>query len=49
MNDKLVLSLVAVVVGCWLASNPRCSHGCKTVAEHLVSGGIDNVLNGLFA
>ncbi len=49
MSDKVALSLIAVAVGFWLMSNPRCNRGCKTFAEHLASDGLDGILNGLFA
>jgi hypothetical protein len=49
MNNKMIPSLVVVAVGCWLLSEPRCSRGCKTVAEHLVTDGLESVINGLFA
>jgi hypothetical protein len=41
----IILSLGVSGFGLWLASNPRCNHGCKTVAQHLLAYG----LNGLFA
>jgi hypothetical protein len=32
-------------IGVWLLSKPNCRDGCKTVAEHLLTYGIE----GLFA
>lgn len=32
----------------WLASNPRCNRGCRTVAEHLLEHGLDEFFAGLF-
>jgi hypothetical protein len=31
----------------WLLSNPRCSRGCRTMAQHLAEHGIDDFLTGL--
>lgn len=39
--------VASVVGGLWLLSNPRCTRGCRTVAEHLLAHGIDEFLAGL--
>ena len=46
-NQFLVWAGVAVA-GFWLASNPRCNRGCKTVAQHLAEHAIGDFLGGLF-
>lgn len=44
-SDQAVLTALAfVLVGLWLASNPNCGSGCRTVAEHLVKHGISGLL-----
>ena len=32
--------LLAIVVGLVLLADPKCKHGCRTVAEHLFEGGV---------
>lgn len=50
MNDNQFLVLVGLgVLGLWMLSNPRCNTGCKTVAEHLLTHVIDDMLGGLLA
>lgn len=39
--------LASVLGGLWLLSNPRCTRGCRTVAEHLLTHGIEEFLAGL--
>ena len=46
MKNNPGLVILGVVVGMWLLSNPRCKRGCRTVAEHLVTHGIDEFLAG---
>jgi len=31
----------------WLASNPNCNRGCKTVAQHLAEHALEDFLGGL--
>jgi hypothetical protein len=47
MKDGKVL--LAFGIGLLLLSNPRCSKGCKSVAEHLVSHALDDFIVGLLA
>jgi len=47
MKNNPGLVIFGVVVGMWLLSNPRCKRGCRTVAEHLITHGIDEFLAGL--
>jgi len=39
----------SILFALWLASNPRCNRGCRTVAEHLLEHGIDEFVASLFA
>ena len=43
-QQKALWALGAVALGVWLFSNPKCNRGCKTLAEHLLSHGIDTLL-----
>jgi len=33
--------LGGIVLGVFLLASPRCNRGCKTLAEHLITHGID--------
>jgi hypothetical protein len=48
-SDKFVLDLILVMVTYWLLQKPNCNRGCKTIAEHLLTDGLDDVLAGMFA
>jgi|HubBroStandDraft_1064217.scaffolds.fasta_scaffold60236_2 hypothetical protein len=49
-QDLALLSGIgSVLFAMWLASNPRCNRGCRTMAEHLLEHGIDEFVAGLFA
>ena len=45
----VVLGVLAVLVGKALLSEPRCQRGCRTLAEHLVEHGINNIIRGFLA
>ena len=45
----LLAGAAVLGIGLWLASNPRCEGGCKTVAEHLIEHSIPQLLRGLLA
>ena len=48
--EKLVVAgAVAIGVALMLSSSPNCNKGCKTLAQHLLDHGIDDLLGGLFA
>jgi hypothetical protein len=48
MKHQEVLYLLGLgALGLVLLSNPRCNRGCRTIAEHLVSHVIDDLLTGL--
>ncbi len=42
-NNEMVFAIL-LLAGLWLASNPNCDYGCRTVAEHLVKHGISSLL-----
>ncbi len=44
-NRRSLRLILALLVGAYLLSDPRCVRGCRTVAEHLVTHGI----HGLFS
>ncbi len=48
-DKKLVLGAVCVVGALALLKNPKCGHGCRTVAEHVLSYGIDDLATVLLA
>jgi hypothetical protein len=47
MNRKIALCLIAVAGGYVLLQKPNCNRGCKTIAEHLMTDGLDGVMSGL--
>jgi len=49
VDEKLLLWFALFLVGLWLLSKPRCNRGCKTVAEHLVTDGLQGFLTTLLA
>lgn len=48
-KDKFTVGVVLTIAGCLLLQKPNCRRGCKTIAEHLVTDGLDDMLAGLFA
>lgn len=49
-NEKILLaSLGFILIGILLASRPNCARGCKTLAEHLIQHGLDDLIAGLLA
>jgi hypothetical protein len=47
-QENLIWSgLVLLGIGWVLSRNPNCNRGCKTVAEHLASHGLDDIIGGL--
>ena len=46
-DEKLFICLLAMIAGLWLLSKPRCNRGCKTVAEHLLTDGLDGAFAAL--
>lgn len=49
MNKEFFWALIFVGVGVAMLHDPKCRRGCRTVAEHLVSHGIDDFLASLGA
>jgi hypothetical protein len=50
MKEKDVLILGGLfLAGLLLLNNPRCTRGCRTVAEHLTSHALDDLIAGLLA
>jgi len=43
-EQHAVWVLGSIALGWFLLSNPRCNRGCKTVAEHLITHGIDELV-----
>lgn len=48
-SDKAVLGLVLFVLGLVLLQKPNCRQGCRTIAEHLLTDGLDEAVAALFA
>lgn len=48
-ETTIVTAGLVILVGLWLASRPNCDKGCKSVAEHLVQHGLDDLVTGLLA
>lgn len=48
-SSKVVLSVVVCLIAFWLLQKPKCNRGCKTIAEHLLTDGLDELLAALFA
>ena len=49
INKELVWGVLFIVAAILLLRNPRCNRGCKTVAEHLLSHGVDDLATVLLA
>ena len=49
MDRKLVVGGICLVAACILLKRPNCNRGCKTLAEHLLTDGLDEILAGLLA
>lgn len=48
MNERLVaLGVVFLFLWFVLTRNPKCGRGCKTIGQHLLQHGIDDILTGL--
>lgn len=45
-NTSQLRWALALLAGVYLLSDPRCRHGCRTVAEHLIDHGIQGLLGG---
>ncbi len=43
-GTRAVFAIVGIFAGCYLLSDPKCKRGCKTVAAHLITHGIDELI-----
>ncbi len=44
-KDRHTLMILGgIAIGLFLLSSPRCNRGCKTLAEHLITHGIDELI-----
>jgi hypothetical protein len=41
--------VLIATAGYVLTRDPHCNRGCKTIAQHLLTHGIDGIIAGLFA
>lgn len=48
-SRAIVIGAELVLVGLWLASDPRCRRGCRTIAGHLIDHGLREFLMGFAA
>jgi glycerol dehydrogenase-like iron-containing ADH family enzyme len=48
-ESNIMIGLALGIAGLLLLSNPRCPRGCRTVAEHLITHGLEDLIAGLFA
>jgi hypothetical protein len=48
-NDKVLLGLLLFFFGLVLLQKPNCRRGCRTLAEHLLTDGLEGVISALFA
>lgn len=49
INDKAILGFLLFMLGLLLLQKPNCKHGCRTIAEHLLTDGFDEVIAALIA
>ncbi len=48
-SDKVILGFLLFMLGLLLLQKPNCKRGCRTVAEHLLSDGFDEMMAALLA
>lgn len=48
-NEKIIPGLFLLMLGLMLLQKPNCRRGCRTVAEHLLTDGLDGMIAALFA
>jgi hypothetical protein len=48
-SDKFLFGLLAFLVGLVLTQRPNCRRGCRTIAEHLLTDGFDEMIEELWA
>ncbi|HEV3480930.1 MAG TPA: hypothetical protein VGR97_01230 [Candidatus Acidoferrales bacterium] len=49
MKNQYIWALALAGLGWTLLQDPKCKRGCRTLAEHLLSHGIEDFLSGLAA
>jgi hypothetical protein len=42
-NNGTLLGLLALAIGAYLYSDPKCKDGCRTVAAHLLNHGLHSL------
>ena len=48
-REGIAVGVALVLVAILLLSRPNCNGGCRTVAEHLLSHGLDDLIAGSLA
>jgi hypothetical protein len=43
-DQHTLMILGGIAFGLFLLSNPKCNRGCRTLAEHLITHGIDELI-----
>ena len=46
---QLIIGGFCIVSAIALLRRPKCNRGCKTLAEHLLTDGLDEILAGILA
>lgn len=46
-ENVALLGVGIILFGLWLASRPNCNRGCQTMAQHLISHGLDDFIAGI--
>ena len=49
VNKEFALGVLLAVGAILLLKNPRCNRGCKNLAQHILSHGVDDILGALLA
>ena len=49
ISDKTSLGCLLLVLGFLLLQKPNCKRGCRTIAEHLMTDGFDEIMVALLA
>lgn len=47
-NDRILLGFLLFLLGLVLLQRPNCRRGCRTIAEHLLTDGLDEMVAALF-
>lgn len=49
IRDKAIFGFLLFLLGLLLLQKPNCKRGCRTIAEHLLSDGFDEMMAALLA